>query len=173
MEAYASILRTLFVCAVLTSACYLFSNDSETLVLNPIERMINFVKKVIKNPLEINEIKEEIDNFDEDNLEEEVGWWDSLFGSSDPEKKTDDKKEELNMKQQFETKILENSIQKLCNLLVIGVGDAGKKIIINNINKNSDIETLMNGVKLDAIFGYVSIKNFTQVISILDEDIMS
>lgn len=69
-EAYASICRTLFVCGVLTSACYLFSSDSETLVLNPIERMINFVKKVIKNPLEINDIKDEIDNFDEDNLDE-------------------------------------------------------------------------------------------------------
>lgn len=105
--------------------------------------------------MEINEIKDEIDNFDEDNLDElnngEGNWYDFIFGT-DPEKKSE-KKDELNMKQQFETKILENSIQKLCNLLVIGVGDAGKKIIVNNICKNSDIETLLNGNKLDAIFG--------------------
>jgi len=135
--------------------------------------MINFVKKVIKNPLEINEIKDEIDNFDEDNLEEmanEGNCWDKLMGNETKEKT--DKKDELNMKQQFETKILENSIQKLCNLLVIGVGDAGKKIIVNNISKNSDIETLLNGNKVSAIFGYVSIKNFTQIINLLDEDIM-
>lgn len=153
-EAYASILRTLFVCFVLTSACYLFSNDSETLVLNPIERMINFVKKVIKSPLEINEIKDEIDNMDEDNLNEmanEENCWDKLMGNESKEKT--DKKDDLNLKQQFETKILENSIQKLCNLLVIGVGDAGKKIIVNNISKNSDIETLLNGNKVSAIFG--------------------
>lgn len=153
-EAYASILRTLFVCLVLTSACYLFSNDSETLVLNPIERMINFVKKVIKSPLEINEIKDEIDNMDEDNLNEmanEENCWDKLMGNESKEKT--DKKDDLNLKQQFETKILENSIQKLCNLLVIGVGDAGKKIIVNNISKNSDIETLLNGNKVSAIFG--------------------
>lgn len=116
--------------------------------------MINFVKKVIKNPLEINEIKDEIDNFDEDNLEEmtnEGNCWDKLMGNEPKEKS--DKKDDLNMKQQFETKILENSIQKLCNLLVIGVGDAGKKIIVNNISKNSDIETLLNGNKVSAIFG--------------------
>lgn len=87
-------------------------------------------------------------------------------------KEKTDKKDDLNLKQQFETKILENSIQKLCNLLVIGVGDAGKKIIVNNISKNSDIETLLNGNKVSAIFGYVSIKNFTQIIELLDEDIM-
>lgn len=41
--------------------------------------MINFVKKVIKSPLEINEIKDEIDNMDEDNLNEmanEESCWD-------------------------------------------------------------------------------------------------
>lgn len=116
--------------------------------------MINFVKKVIKNPLEINEIKDEIDNFDEDNLEDmtnEGSCWDKLMGNEVKEKT--DKQDDLNMKQQFETKILENSIQKLCNLLVIGVGDAGKKIIVNNISKNSDIETLLHGNKVDAIFG--------------------
>jgi len=116
--------------------------------------MINFVKKVIKNPLEINEIKDEIDNFDEDNLEElanEGNWWDSMCGNNPKEK--GEKKDQLNIKQQFETKILENSIQKLCNLLVIGVGEAGKKIIVNNISKNNDIETLLFGNKLDAIFG--------------------
>jgi len=116
--------------------------------------MINFVKKVIKSPLEINEIKDEIDNMDEDNLNEmanEENCWDKLMGNESKEKT--DKKDDLNLKQQFETKILENSIQKLCNLLVIGVGDAGKKIIVNNISKNSDIETLLNGNKVSAIFG--------------------
>jgi hypothetical protein len=49
--------------------------------------------------------------------------------------------------------ILEISIKKLCNLLVIGVGVAGKDIIIQNIQRKDDIVTLLKGKKVFGIFG--------------------
>lgn len=46
-----SIIRTIFICAILSIASYFFTNDANTLVLNPIERMLEIVKLIAKNPL--------------------------------------------------------------------------------------------------------------------------
>ena len=43
--------RTIFVCVVLSIASIYFSNDATVLVLNPIERMLEKVKMIAKNPL--------------------------------------------------------------------------------------------------------------------------
>jgi hypothetical protein len=51
LSSLLSITRTVFVCIVLTIASILFTNDANTLVLNPIERMLEVVKLIANNPL--------------------------------------------------------------------------------------------------------------------------
>ncbi len=51
MNAILSIFRTLFVCMVLSAASYYFINDANKLVLNPIERMLEKVRLIQRNPL--------------------------------------------------------------------------------------------------------------------------
>lgn len=51
MTALLSIIRTLFVCFVLSIASHMFTSDANKLVLNPIERMLEKVKLIAKNPL--------------------------------------------------------------------------------------------------------------------------
>jgi hypothetical protein len=51
LNAILSIFRTLFVCVVLSIASIMFTNDANKLVLNPIERMLEKVKLIAKNPL--------------------------------------------------------------------------------------------------------------------------
>jgi hypothetical protein len=51
LNALLSISRTVFVCVVLAVASILFTSDANTLVLNPIERMLEKVKLIAKNPL--------------------------------------------------------------------------------------------------------------------------
>lgn len=46
-----SIGRTIFVCIVLAVASVFFTSDANTLVLGPIERMLEKVKMIAKNPL--------------------------------------------------------------------------------------------------------------------------
>lgn len=48
----------------------------------------------------------------------------------------------------METRVLEISLKKLCNLLVIGVGEAGKDVIIQNIQRKDDIVTMLKGKKV-------------------------
>ena len=71
----------------------------------------------------------------------------------------------------METRILEISIKKLCNLLVIGVGVAGKDIIIQNIQRKDDIVTLLKGKKVFGIFGQANIRHFTETVEVFKEEI--
>ena len=50
-EGVIGISRTLFVCVVLSIGSIFFSSDANTLVLNPIERMLEKVKLIASNPL--------------------------------------------------------------------------------------------------------------------------
>lgn len=51
LEAVLSIARTIFVCIVLSIASIFFTNDANRLVLSPLERMLEKVKLIAKNPL--------------------------------------------------------------------------------------------------------------------------
>jgi hypothetical protein len=51
VESILSISRTIFVCIVLSIASIFFTNDANKLVLSPIERMLEKVKLIAKNPL--------------------------------------------------------------------------------------------------------------------------
>ena len=115
-------------------------------MLNPIERMIQYVKKVVKNPLNIDELdqdNEEVDQFKKQDDEEQNRLLALCWGGK-KEKKED-------IAKQMETRVLENSLRKICNLLVIGVGEAGKDIIIHNIQKKDDINAMLAGKKVYAV----------------------
>jgi hypothetical protein len=50
-----SIFKTVYVCIVLTFGAMMFSKDANDLVLRPIERMIDKVNKIAKNPIRAQE----------------------------------------------------------------------------------------------------------------------
>lgn len=60
MNSYLSISRTVFVCVVLAVASIMFTSDANTLVLGPIERMLEKVKLISRNPLAA--ASDEVDN---------------------------------------------------------------------------------------------------------------
>lgn len=68
---------------------------------------------------------------------------------------------------QFETAILEKAIVKIGHLLALGFGEAGSKIISNNMSKGGDLDPMMAGQRCYAIFGFCDIRNFTDSTEIL------
>lgn len=50
-KAILEICKTIFVCLVLSLGALLFSKDANDLALRPIERMIEKVKMIAKNPI--------------------------------------------------------------------------------------------------------------------------
>eukprot|EP00899_Mesostigma_viride_P006218 jgi/Mesvir1/15598/Mv03208-RA.1 len=144
MQAILNICRTVFVCIILGMGALLFSRDANELVIMPIERMIKKVRDVSENPLMKQKVLHE---------EEKTG----------KRKKSDN---------QFETMILENSIIKICSLLAIGFGDAGAEIIGENMKNGGDLNPMVAGHKMVAIFGFCDIRNFTDVTEVLQEQVM-
>ena len=51
LEATINICRTTFICIVLSIAAATFTNDAREMVLDPLDRMIEKVKLIAKNPL--------------------------------------------------------------------------------------------------------------------------
>ena len=111
-EAATNIGRTLFVCAVLTLGSIYFTKDAQTMVVDPLERMIEKVKLMTKNPMAA--ATEEIN---------EAG----IFTYMGKDKLN--KENEIAEKYGYETIILEKAIIKIGHLLALGFGEAGSRII--------------------------------------------
>jgi len=73
---------------------------------------------------------------------------------------------------QMETRLLENSIAKICGLLAVGFGEAGSEIIAANIRRGGEIDPMIPGKKVVAIFGFCDIRQFTDTTEVLQEGVM-
>eukprot|EP01016_Furgasonia_blochmanni_P056965 TRINITY_DN980_c0_g2_i8.p1 TRINITY_DN980_c0_g2~~TRINITY_DN980_c0_g2_i8.p1 ORF type:complete len:532 (+),score=119.26 TRINITY_DN980_c0_g2_i8:113-1708(+) len=155
LNAWLSIMRTWFVCIILLGGALLFSQDATELVLTPIESMLEKVQRIARNPIEAAQSEEEAEF-----LMQEAG----VDNSS-----KDDKKKK---KETYETQILEKTITKIGALLALGFGEAGSEIIAQNMGKEGDVDPIIPGRKIVAIFGFCDIRNFTDATEVLQEGVM-
>lgn len=135
-QASLNIMRTIFVCFILTIGAVMFSKDTNALVLRPLDRIIDKIQTMSENPL----TQFHINGDDGDD--------------------------------QMETRLLENSISRICSLLAVGFGDAGSEIIAENMKRGGAIDPMIPGKKVIAIFGFCDIRQFTDTTEVLQEDIM-
>lgn len=69
--------------------------------------------------------------------------------------------------------MLEKTIIKIGVLLALGFGEAGSTVIARNICKgDGDVNPMIEGNKIIAIFGFCDIRNFTDTTEILMEKVM-
>jgi len=71
-----------------------------------------------------------------------------------------------------ETDMLEAAITKMARLLQIGFGSAGAEIIANNLSDGGELNPMVPGSKIDAIFGFCDIRDFTFATEGLQQDVM-
>ena len=73
-----------------------------------------------------------------------------------------------------ETGMLERTLEKLTGLLQVGFGEAGSKMIQKcmQLNAEGDLDPLVDGTKMHAIFGFCDIRRFTDATECLKEDVM-
>lgn len=80
---------------------------------------------------------------------------------------------ENNEKEMNETLVIEKAINKISELLILGFGQAGCKIITHFLfDPDKDFDQIIPGEKIYAIFGFCDIRNFTDATEILLEDVM-
>ena len=70
-----------------------------------------------------------------------------------------------------QTQGLEASIGKICSLLAIGFGDAGAEIIGENMKNGGELNPMVPGRKVNAIFGFCDIRQFTETTEVLQEQV--
>eukprot|EP01022_Parablepharisma_sp_SALTPOND_P023258 TRINITY_DN4865_c0_g1_i1.p1 TRINITY_DN4865_c0_g1~~TRINITY_DN4865_c0_g1_i1.p1 ORF type:complete len:1061 (-),score=72.97 TRINITY_DN4865_c0_g1_i1:835-4017(-) len=162
LDALLGILQMIFVCIMLAVGAFLFTKDATEFVIEPIEQMMTKVKRIAKNPLEA--AKEE---------ENEAA---ALKMAEAQERRQN---QALccvaRREQKLETALLEQTIVKTGSLLAIGLGEAGSKIIAQNIANNTtggNIDPLIPGTKVFAVFGFCDVRNFTDTTEILQEEVM-
>ena len=152
LEAMINIARTLFVTVVLAIAAIFFNTMTNKWVLLPIERMLEKVRLIAKNPLAV--------------AQDDV----AMAGVYSMMQTTD---KEQAIESNLETAMLEQAITKIGALLAVGFGDAGTNIIAQNVTSGGDMNPMMPGTKTYAIFGFCDIHHFNDVTEVLQTEIMT
>lgn len=155
LGAWLGIGRTLFVCLVLTTSILLLSKDTELLVLHPLEQMVRKIGRISKNPLQAAEMEEKEDQDLREIMRKDPKAYQRVLEA-----------------QAYEPAILEKIVIKIGNLLAIGFGEAGSHIIAQNMALSGNIDPMLKGEKVVAIFGFCDIRGFAELTDILKTDIM-
>ncbi|CAG9334471.1 unnamed protein product [Blepharisma stoltei] len=154
--AQLNICQTIFICIVLTLGAIYFSKDAEDLVIKPIEKMVERVHFIAKNPISAAHKRHE-------------SAYDVILKQK--KKFLCFKLKDNEDKAKFEIALLEDTIIKIGVLLALGFGEAGGAIIASNMEKGGDLE-LVKGNKIVAVFGFCDIRNFTDSTEELQEAVM-
>ncbi|KAL4454659.1 hypothetical protein ABPG74_021864 [Tetrahymena malaccensis] len=156
IDAGLSICRTVFVAVVLTIASIKFTGDVEKFILDPIENMLQKVKRISQNPLEAAQMEEKeqfaIEQLEQDGNVEEL--------------------KRIKETEGYETTVLEKLIIRIGALLAVGFGEAGSEIIAKNMNNNGTVDPMLPGLKIMAVFGFCDIRNFTDATEVLQQGVM-
>lgn len=156
LNSYLNLGRTVFVCVILSASAIFFSKDATDLVLDPIENMLKKVKRISHNPLRAAMIEEE----------QSVFWSD--FNKSSKKKS----KNQATDRENYETTILEKTITKIGALLALGFGEAGAEIVAKNMQSGGELDPMIPGKKVVAVFGFCDIRNFTDATEVLQEGVV-
>uniref|UniRef100_A0A0G4H167 Guanylate cyclase domain-containing protein n=1 Tax=Chromera velia CCMP2878 TaxID=1169474 RepID=A0A0G4H167_9ALVE len=139
---------TVFIIILLGTLSMLLSQDTQNLVIAPIEKMVNIVKQLADDPLRRPDV-------------------------SVSEEETNSKKGKKKGGPQLETSMLEATILKIGGLLQVGFGEAGAEVIGNNMSSgDGELNIMIPGRQISAIFGFLDIRRFTDGTEALKEDVM-
>eukprot|EP00606_Chrysophyceae_sp_TOSAG23-5_P001277 GSChrysophyteH2.ASY1.ANO1.1205.1 assembled CDS len=143
-NAMFSILTTLFIAVLLVVGSLIFTADTQTMVIAPIERMMNMVEAVARDPLQPL-------SFDHEGT--------ASTG-------------------EYETRLLETTIEKITGLLRVGFGEAGAGIISANLQQtdgkggSAAVNPLLPGVRIYAVIGFCDIHHFEEINRLLTNDVL-
>ena len=131
LSAVLSIIQTCVVLIVLAAGSFFLNKSIQDLVLKPIEEMIKSVKSITSNPIHAVQMSEE-EIVKQEEHEKRMAM---LKGRNYKPKKTTP----------LETEVLRDTLFKIGGLLAIGLGEAGSRLISENMRKGDDVNPLLPG----------------------------
>jgi class 3 adenylate cyclase len=152
-----NIIMTIVVLCLLIIGAILFNRNNHRMVIVPIERMMATIVALQQNPLA------------KASLHAENG-----AAGTNPFSADAAGNNHMLRDPSSETGMLERTLEKLTSLLQVGFGDAGSKMIQKcmQLNASGDLDPLVDGTKMQAIFGFCDIRRFTDATECLKEDVM-
>ncbi len=178
LNALLNLIKTILSCILLYFGNMWFSTDLNKMLLNPTDAMVERVKLISENPLQIihDEEKKKIAKvIQEEKEKEKINDNENpkvTCGFCNSKNKNTSQNDAKNL---LETEILEKTISKIGALLALSLGDAGAEIISQNMKENSAgdyVNPMIPGKKVCAIYGFCDIRNFTGLTEILQEKVM-
>ena len=139
-----NIFKTIIVMGIIVYGTLNFQRDAQSLVLTPINRMVNVVHTLSENP---------------------------LANTSALQDLTREDSKENSETENYETILLEKTILKIGSLLQIGFGAAGASIIGKNM-KAGALNPMVPGKMITSIYGFCDIRKFTDTTECLQEEVM-
>ena len=154
-ESWINLGRTLFVAALLAIGSLEFERLAQTLVLGPIERMLEKVKLIALNPMLA--------------VDEEAMKHAGMLSVAQQHRTRSQRGRDIDS---HETAILERTVVKIGQLLAIGFGEAGGRIITDSMTQGGGEVRFASGSKVFGIFGFCDIRRFTDATEVLQTDVM-
>ena len=141
-----NMLKTTINCLVLVLGMISFNYSTKKLAIEPIKKMTQKVKNLSINPIAA--LQQNMD--------------------------MDSKNSNQNKSGPLETNLLEKTVTKICGLLALGFGEAGAEIISTVLKEGveADMNPMIPGKKIMAIYGFCDIRNFTDTTEVLQEKVM-
>ena len=169
LTAILNICQTIFVCIMLTGAVLLFEYDARTLVLEPLEVMIEIVDTVARDPINAKNVENlqtgvKAAMLDKNNSKTFKNNTTFANRTLKENQTNNDKNEES-----YEVSVIKAAIIKISALLAIGFGEAGGEIIKKNLTSGQDLNPRLRGKKKTAIFGFCDIRQFEEINLALEE----
>ncbi|XP_024382804.1 uncharacterized protein [Physcomitrium patens] len=127
---------------ILGAWSFVLSNDSNRLLIQPIERMVEIVKELSDDPV-------------------------SFAARANVKQPAIS-----SVGQVMETRVVEAALVKIASLSKVALGDAGMDILSVNLKGGSEFNPMIPGKKIRACFGFCDIRNFTDATECLQEDVM-
>jgi class 3 adenylate cyclase len=159
LSSIVSIFRTLFTIGCLYYMAVVLEKDSGTLVLKPLQIMINVVELVSQDP--VNSRNLEIMR--------------NIIGKSIKKSMKRDtlvKAENQLESSTYEIKVIQLAILRISTLLAIGFGEAGGEILKENLGTTKELNPMLPGQKKRALFGFCDIRGFPDINTALQEKTM-
>jgi hypothetical protein len=167
-ESFFNLGIMIFILILLLLGSLMFSHDANKLVLKPVEKMISRVEAIRENPLAVTKMA------DDEFKAEELAKSKVLLNKEKGQRAKKFFMDVLmcdcmqNESEIMETVILEKTIIKLGSLLVLGFGEAGARIIAQNLSgASSKMNAMVSGYRIDCVIGVVRVRDFgiaTQVL---------
>ena len=143
------VLRLFYIVLSVSILCLLINNDIYKLIFHPLEKIGKVVDIVSKDPVGSKTVTELKNNYEHSS-----------------------NKKEDQYSVGYEIKIIQSAIIRISALIAINFGEAGGEILKENISSSEGLNPMLKGKKIQAIFGFCFIHNFSEINEAFQEKTM-